>query len=83
MKPRWLFYLLLASPGLIPIVAPYLPFQDWPAQLGLVGGLLHLDDPAARIEEFYTYKGALKPNIGVHWLVWLFAQVLPPMAAAI
>ncbi len=56
------------SPGLVPFVAPYPPFQDWPGHLGVIGALVHMDEPAAKIAEFYTYTGGLKPNALFYWL---------------
>lgn len=79
---RWLWWALLSSPGLVPFAAPYPPFQDWPGHLGVIGALYHLDDPAARITEFYTYTGGLKPNALFYWLAVLLAQVFGPLLGA-
>ncbi|MEQ9496340.1 MAG: hypothetical protein RIT81_05765 [Deltaproteobacteria bacterium] len=76
---RALLFALLASPGLIPLVAPYLPFQDWPGHLGVIGALIHLDDPAANIRELLEFKGWFGPNRALYWMGTLFGRVLGPM----
>ena len=79
---RWtLFALVLVSPGLLPLVCPYLPFQDWPAHVGVVGGLLHLEEPSARVLEFYEYVGWFKMNAAFYLPAYVLAQVLPPLVA--
>lgn len=75
---RAAFFALLASPALIPLLAPYLPFQDWPGHLGVIGALIHLDDPAARIPELIEFKGWFGPNRGLYWLGTFFGEVFGP-----
>jgi hypothetical protein len=76
------FTLLLWSPGLIPLIAPYLPFQDWPGHLGTIGALLHKDDPAAHIGDFFQWNGWHAENRLFYTTAYLLAQVLPPLFAA-
>lgn len=78
MRGRLLLYALLVSPGLIPLLAPYLPFQDWPGHLGVIGSLIHLDDPAARIQELVEFKGWWGPNRLLYWLGTAFGTVFGP-----
>jgi len=78
---RVLFYLGLCTPGLIPLLVAYLPFQDWAGHLGVVGVMLHSDEPASKIVEFYEYSGAWKPNSLLYWLITGVAQFLPPLWA--
>ena len=78
---RALFFALLVSPGLIPLLAPYLPFQDWPGHLGVIGALIHLDDPAARIQDLLTFKGWFGPNRALYWLGTIFGHIVGPQFA--
>lgn len=78
---RALLFALLASPGLIPLVAPYLPFQDWPGHLGVIGALIHLDDPAAHIRDLLEFKGWWGPNRALYWLGAGLGHVVSPTFA--
>lgn len=77
-----LFYLGLCSPGIIPLLVPYLPFQDWPGHLGVVGVMLHFDEPVANLAQFYGYEGAWKPNTLLYWMIYGFAKVFGPLWGA-
>lgn len=79
---RAIFFVLLASPGLVPLLAPYLPFQDWPGHLGVVGALVHLDEPDARIQELLVFKGWFGPNRALYWLAAGLGRLVSPMFAA-
>jgi hypothetical protein len=79
---RFLFWLGLIWPGLVPILAPHLPFQDWPAHVAVIGMLDRLGDPAAKIAEYYGFRGWIGPNRLFYAVGWLFAQLLPPIEAA-
>lgn len=79
---RILFWLALISPGLVPLVAPYLPFQDWPAHVAVIGAIDLLDDPAAKIETYYGFRGWLGPNRLFYALGALLSGVLPALWAS-
>jgi hypothetical protein len=54
---RW--FAVAFSLGMLAVLLPLcqsrvLPFQDYSGIVGLSGALAHLDDPAARIRDFYT-----------------------------
>jgi hypothetical protein len=70
-------WLALLLPGLLPVLAAHPPFQDWPGHLGVVGALVHHDDPATGVAEFYRATGALKPNALFYWLAWGLSALLP------
>lgn len=76
-----LLLLTLVSPGVVPLVCPHLPFQDWPAHVGVVGALLKLDDPSARLAVFFEYTGWLKMNVAFYLPALALAKVLPPLVA--
>jgi hypothetical protein len=80
-KHRHWYWLGLCLPGVIPFVASYLPFQDWPGHLGVVGVMLHFDEPSARLSTFYEYTGGWKPNSLLYWMIYGFGRVLSPMNA--
>jgi len=79
-RKQW-YWLGLCLPGLIPLCVPYLPFQDWPGHLGVVGVMLNFDDPQAGLNAYYEYSGEWKPNALLYWLVYGLAQFLSPMNA--
>jgi hypothetical protein len=79
---RVLFYCLLASPGVLPLLAPYPPLQDYAGHLGMIGLSIHRGEPAAQVERYYRYMGWLQPNTLYYFMAFLFAKVLPPLTAA-
>ena len=79
---RGAFWLGLVLPALAPFVCPFPPFQDWPAHVGVVGALAHMDEPAARIGDFYTYSGWFKLNMLFYLPAWGLTALMPPIAAA-
>ena len=76
------FWLALLLPALAPWVCPFPPFQDWPAHVGVVGALAHMDEPAARIHEFYEYTGWFKLNTLFYLPAWGLSPWLGPIGAA-
>jgi hypothetical protein len=79
---RVLFYCLLASPGLLPLLAPFPPMQDYAGHLGMIGLAIHRGEPAAQIEKYFHYMGWLQPNTLFYFIAFVFGKVLPPLAAA-
>ena len=75
---RLLFVFVLCSPGLIPLLAHHLPFQDWPGHLGVIGALVHRDDPAARILEYFDWKGWMGPNRLFYLAGYALAELTSP-----
>ncbi len=77
-----LFTLLIIVNGL-PLTVKYLPFGDIHGHMGIVGALLHYNDPAAHIHDLYTLNlRAFLPSEIFHHAVWLLGHVLPvPWAA--
>lgn len=81
MKTRLLaagFWFALIWPGLMPFICPYPPFQDWPAHVGVIGALVHLDDPRANILQFYEYTGWFKLNMLFYLPAWALSELLGP-----
>src|SRR5687767_3579461 len=77
---RLALYAVLIAPGLVPLFAPYPPFQDWPAHAGLIGLLARGDEPA--IAQHFEYIGALKLNCLIYLIGWGLAKIMSPFAAA-
>lgn len=75
-----LYSCLLVSPGFIPILAPYLPFQDWPAHIG-VAAVKHWLDMGQALPEAYAFRGWIGPNRLSYLLGQLLGGVLDPHAA--
>lgn len=78
MSPRGraLLALVLVLPGLVPLIFPYLPFQDWPGHVGAVGAVHWASIgqlPADYVVRtwlgpnrlFYAMSAALSPLTGV------------------
>lgn len=74
-----LYFGLLVSPALIPLLWPYLPFQDWPGHVGILGVMTHWGLPGT---EFYTPRSALGPNRLFYLLAWPIAELSSPLFAA-
>ncbi|MEO1337078.1 MAG: hypothetical protein AAFV29_15645, partial [Myxococcota bacterium] len=77
-----IFALGLVLPSLVPFVCPYLPFQDWPAHVGIVGALTQLSEPEARILTHFKYMGWFKLNMFFYLPAWALGEVIGPIAAA-
>lgn len=80
-RHRLALYVILASPGLVALVSPYLPFQDWPGHLGIVGALVHRDDPAAHMADFFTYRSWWGPNRLLYAIIVGLAHLVPASTA--
>lgn len=74
-----LYFGLLVSPALIPLLWPYLPFQDWPGHVGILGVMTHWGLPGT---EFYTPRSPLGPNRLFYLLAWPIAELASPLLAA-
>ncbi|MEM7676336.1 MAG: hypothetical protein AAF449_10075 [Myxococcota bacterium] len=74
------FILGLVLPAFLPAVCPYLPFQDWPAHVGIVGVLTHFDDPVTSAH--YTYSGWFKLNMLFYLPAWALGELVGPINAA-
>src|SRR3954471_18184815 len=83
LAQRWLaqrWFAVLFSTCLAAVLLPLaqsrvLPFQDYSGVVGLSGALAHLDDPAARIREFYDVDiGAYPCALYFGW-VWLLGHI--------
>ncbi len=79
---NWFFIGALFLPALLLVVCPYPPFQDWPAHAGVIGGLIHRDEPAARLAELYQLGDWLKLNGFFYLPAWALGEFLPPLWAA-
>ena len=82
--PRWFWpaFVVGVVVNLLPlVVAPILPFCDLHGAAALLGALLRRGDPAARIDQYFTFNVHPSPN-ALYWAVgWLLAQVMSVEAA--
>ena len=63
------------------VVAPILPFNDLHGAAGLLGAWVHRGDPAARIDEYFSFHVHPAPNV-IYWAVgWLLTRALSVNAA--
>ena len=76
---RLAYGLLLVSPGLVPLVVRYLPFQDWVGHVGLFAVLVHWDDPAFQMPRDYALRGWIGPNRLFYVLAWPLGEVFGPL----
>jgi hypothetical protein len=72
-----LYWAILVSPGLIPFVCVYLPFQDWPGHVGQIGVVALLSDPASKAAELYPVGSNFGLNIPFNWPAILLHKILP------
>src|SRR5437868_7017394 len=75
---RW--FAVSFSLGLLAVLLPLcqtrvLPFQDYSGIVGLSGALAHLDDPAARIRDFYTVDVGPYPCAAYFGWAWLLGKI--------
>src|SRR5215813_13365388 len=84
---RYGFYLvfgLCLAAQLAPLfVSRYLPFHDLHGMVGLAGALVHRNDPAAHIHDYYNFD--LGPYPSTFFMVWawlLFKLGIPVTIAA-
>jgi len=80
-NPHWLFWLGLCTPGILPWASDYLPFQDWPGHLGVVGVILHYSEVEAQLPNYFELSGGAGPNALMYWMISGLANWLPPMDA--
>lgn len=77
--PRWFWPLFAAGlvANLLPLlVAPILPFADLHGHAGLLGAMVHRGDPAARIDDYFTFHVRPSPN-AIFWVVgWPLTQAV-------
>ncbi len=76
-----LYWLLLVSPGLIPLLAPYLPFQDWPGHVAITAAKHWLDQGIA-LPEAYASRGWIGPNRLPYALTGLLVGLVGPLWAS-
>lgn len=76
-----LYWLLLVSPGLVPLLAPYLPFQDWPGHVAITAAKHWLDQGIA-LPEAYAFRGWIGPNRLSYALADLLVGVVGPLWAS-
>lgn len=76
-RRRAFFFLVLASPGFLPLIFPYLPFQDWPGHIGAAGALHWAGRGELPAE--YTVRTWLGPNR----LFYVLAAFLSPMTGVL
>lgn len=79
---RCFYWAALLSPALVPLLVRYLPFQDWPGHLGLVGVLVHWDDPRFTMPAEYFSRGWVGPNRLFYVLSWPFGEAFGPVTGA-
>ncbi len=72
------YWVLLVSPGLLPLLWVYLPFQDWPGHVGILGVITHWGDPGT---EYYAWRSHLGPNRLLYLVAWPLAEVFSPLFA--
>lgn len=65
--------IVLAAPGLIPLLFPYLPFQDWPGHVGAVGAVHWAS--LGQLPSDYAIRSWLGPNR----LFYALAAALAPL----
>ena len=82
MAPRFatrtVYWALLLSPGLLPLLWVYLPFQDWPGHVGILGVMTHWGEPGT---EYYAWRSHLGPNRLFYLLAWPLAEVSSSLLA--
>lgn len=70
-----LYWLGLISPALIPILFPYLPYQDWPGHVGVVAAQHWLSVDPGALPEPYASRGWMGPNRLAYALAGLLVPV--------
>lgn len=82
--PRWFWPLFAVGllVNLLPlIVAPVLPFADLHGSAGLLGAWLRQDEPAARINEYFTFHIRPGPNV-IYWATgWALTRLFSVQVA--
>lgn len=73
-----LYWLGLVAPGFVPLLAPYLPFQDWPGHVAITAAK-HWIDAGALLPEAYAFRGWVGPNR----LSYLLADLLVPIVGSL
>jgi hypothetical protein len=83
---RFGFHLLFAvclAAQLAPLfVSRYLPFHDAQGMAGLGGALIHRNDPAAHISDFYSFDIRAYPSTFYLMWIWLLAKLHISIAPA-
>lgn len=72
-RARAVLAIVLAAPGLIPLLFPYLPFQDWPGHVGAVGAVHWAS--LGQLPSDYAVRSWLGPNR----LFYALAAALAPL----
>lgn len=72
------YWLILISPALVPLIAPYLPFQDWPGHVAITAAKRWIDAGTA-LPEAYAFRGWIGPNR----LSYALAEPLVPLLGAL
>lgn len=78
LATRTAYWALLLSPGLLPLLWVYLPFQDWPGHVGILGVMTHWGAPGT---EYYAWRSHLGPNRLLYLMAWPLAEISSPLFA--
>lgn len=79
---RSLYWLVLVSPAALPLLVTYLPFQDWPGHVGLLGVLTHWDEPAFGLRDDYFFRGWVGPNRLFYLVAWPLCELFGVLTGA-
>src|SRR5689334_10774167 len=68
-RTQRILFILLTVANLLPLTSRYLPFTDIQGHMGLVGGLIHWNDPEAHTREYYSLNPVLLLPSAIfhHW----------------